>query len=281
MELLNQVRSFCEQAKHLSLSFYSFRTTFSRGLHVAFIHLTARAGLRAIEAAGVSENGPAHLVALRVQRRRREESEDRKAFPIGTSLFSQRWSHAFPVTEPRLEALRQGKHGVHLAPAPHPLLVWTPEPCHARSQVQTHPRGLPFFLAIVASVRQHPNGEQRDWLHLLVGRRDAVLPQEQIAALLDHVLLDREACFAVFPTLLACGHRFCDGRPVLSRRSLVGFRTHEAIGEKRRDTFPCCFALGLRSVQAAHDLTFAAPLTVFLTIGRRRDMSGGCKGVEL
>jgi hypothetical protein len=121
---------------------------------------------------------------------------------------------------------------------------------------------LTFRAPIVSSVGQHPDGEQRNALHLLVGRGELPMIEEVVARLLDHILHRDEGGVVVLKRLLQGLDRLFDRLTVLARGSRLSFRTNEAVGEDRPDEFKDLFADMLGTHDTPSGLTFTSPLAI-------------------
>jgi hypothetical protein len=89
---------------------------------------------------------------------------------------------------------------------------------------------LTFFASIVASIREHPDFEQWDWLQFFVRRGKAIMLEKGTATLFNHILERDKAGLILFQTLLQGGNRSFDRRTILARWSLLGFGSNEAYG---------------------------------------------------
>jgi len=87
------------------------------------------------------------------------------------------------------------------------------------------------FCAVVACIREHADGKQRDRLEFFVGEREAIMREKVVADLLDDVLERDEACLILFQALLQGGNRFLDGWLLLACGSLLCLGANKAIGE--------------------------------------------------
>ena len=168
------------------------------------------------------------------------------------------------MEEALFEAIGQGNDGVHGAPTPDTCLVGIAEakPRYPCIHIHSQPVCLTFLAPIVASIRQHPHFEQRDWLQFLIIAGKSVLLEKVVAGLLHHILERDKAGFILIQTLLQGGDGFLDGRTVFARWSFLRFGTNEAIRENRGDQQKRLFPFSLLTQQPPNDLTLASPLAI-------------------
>ena len=146
-----------------------------------------------------------------------------------------------------MEAIWQSNDGLHFAPVPDSRLIWIAKPKarHPRIYVESQTICLPLFASVVACIGQHAHFQERKGLQFFVTGGKAILLEEKIACLFDDILQRDKAGLILFQAFLQAGNGFLDRRTVFACRSLLCFRTNEAIGENGLDQLKRFLALRL------------------------------------
>ena len=129
-------------------------------------------------------------------------------------------------------------------------------------QIEGETIALAFLCAIVSSIGEHADFEQRNGLHLLVAFGEGAMDEEVVAGLLDHVLHADEGRLVILKRLLQSFDGLFDRLPVLARRSLAFGGTNKAFGEDGLDQRKHLLAARLCPHDSADRFTFTAPLSI-------------------
>src|SRR5262249_55769468 len=166
--------------------------------------------------------------------------------------------------QPCEQALRQRDDRLAGTPSPVALRIGAAEaePNDARLQVEGEAVGLPFLTAVISGIAEQPASQERKGLQLLIGGGEAIVPEEVVAALLDHVVQRHEAGIVRLGIALALEGR--DGRSddlaLLPGWPRLGLGANEPHAQDGRHPLEGMFALGLGAQEAAEHLRLAAPL---------------------
>jgi hypothetical protein len=140
---------------------------------------------------------------------------------------------------------------------------------------------LPLLTAIISGIAEHPGSQQPNGLQFLIGGGEALVLEERVTALLDHVLQRHEAGLVSIRSGIAIpissqgSDSRSDDRARPAGGSALGLGTNELRAQGGQDLREDLLARGLGAQEATDHLRLAAPLPAPLgaqdwTGGRRR-----------
>src|SRR6266852_2388444 len=152
---------------------------------------------------------------------------------IWAHMFSQSRSQAPTLFEAILHDRWQGEKRWSLAPLPGACFSGKAKEKLGGPglQIERETITLAEPRTVVSCIGQHADFEQGHGLHLFIGRRKHASGEEDITALLDHILQHDECSLINCKRLVQSGDCLADGTSVLTCRPFVGLGTNEAISE--------------------------------------------------
>ncbi len=173
--------------------------------------------------------------------------EYRDPAAIGFDQLTQGGCHGRSFLEASKHTGGKGHTYWLFAPLPRACLVGEAEEQRSGPGgcIEGKPVTLPFVPAIVASVGEQADLEQRNALHVFVRLRELPMCKEVVTGLLDHILHGDERRIIIFQRFLQRLDGLFDASASLARGPLLGLGTNEVIGENRLDQLKNLLALGL------------------------------------